>query len=126
MGHDRRLVTKEGQAMLEQVRHICAELPEVEEIVDGFGHITLKVRGKSFVIMGETEEGASLSFKSDLESQHLLLQQSGSYVKTRYIGQHGWVSTKMGAPLNWEELSELLKEAYLRAAPKRLARQLLQ
>ena len=122
MGHDRRLLTKEGQAMLERVRHICAELPEVEEIVDGFGHITMKVRGKSFVLMGETEEGAGMSFKSDRETQHFLLQQNAGYVRTPYIGQHGWVSTKKGEPFDWEALSELLKEAYLRAAPKRLAK----
>ncbi|MDB5083202.1 MAG: phosphoribosylglycinamide formyltransferase, partial [Bacilli bacterium] len=33
---------------------------------------------------------------------------------------HGWVSTNKDEPLDWDELSELLMEAYLRAAPKRL------
>lgn len=124
--HDKRLKSKQGLEMLEKVRLICRDLPEVEEIVDGFGHTTFKVKGKSFIIMGENEhaEGAGISFKSDRENQEILLQQ-GRYMKTPYIGQHGWVSTRKDELLDWDELSVLLKEAYLRAAPKRLVKQVL-
>lgn len=112
--------------MLERVRNICAELPEVEEIVDGFGHNVMKVRGKTFVIMGENEGAAAgLSIKSDKEKQFLLLQQGG-YVKTPYIGQHGWVSIDKTAAPDWDELAVLIKEAYLLAAPKRLVKQVLE
>lgn len=124
MNHEQRFVSKEGQAILEQVRRICGFWPEVEEIIDGFGHTTFKVKGKSFVMMGESEDGAGLSFKCNREDQEILLQQA-RYVKTKYIGQHGWVSTKWGEPFDWDELAELLKEAYLRAAPKRLVKQFL-
>ncbi|WP_238402949.1 hypothetical protein [Paenibacillus mesophilus] len=55
-------------------------------------------------------------------SQELLIQQDG-FFKTPYIGQHGWVSVKN--PQNWDMLEDLLKEAYLRAAPKRLAKQFM-
>jgi hypothetical protein len=51
------------------------------------------------------------------ENQEILLQQ-GPYYKTPYFGRHGWVSVK--------SLGDLLKEAYLRAAPKRLVKQLLE
>lgn len=47
------MTSPEGLEMLERVRRICSALPEVEEIIDGFGHNTFKVKGKSFVIMGE-------------------------------------------------------------------------
>jgi predicted DNA-binding protein (MmcQ/YjbR family) len=109
--------------MLDNVRHICEPFPEVEEVIDGFGHTTFKVKGKSFIILGETEDSTSLSFKSDKENQEFLLLQGG-YYKTPYIGQHGWVSIK--APQDWDELGILLKEAYLRAAPKRLVKQVLE
>lgn len=74
--------------------------------------------------MGENEGNAGLSFKSDRENQEILLQQ-GRFFKTPYIGRHGWVSVKTGEPIDWDELGELIKEAYLRAAPKRLVKQLL-
>lgn len=123
MEHDNRLKSEQGMAMLEQARRICASLPETEEIVDGFGHTTFKVRGKSFLIMGENEAGPGLSFKSDRENQEFLIL-TGRFVKTPYIGHHGWVSTRRGVPVDWNELAELLAEAYLRAAPKRLAKQM--
>ncbi len=113
--------------MLEKVRNICRPLPEVEEIVDGFGHNTFKVKGKSFILMGD-EEGkgrAGISFKSDKETQGMLLERGG-YYKTPYIGQHGWVSIDAGDSVDWDELGTLLVEAYLRAAPKRLAKQMME
>lgn len=123
MDHNKNIQSKQGTEMLDNLRRICGSLLEVEEIIDGFGHTTFKVKGKSFIMMGENEDGAGLSFKSDRENQEILLQQ-GRFIKTPYIGQHGWVSTKTGEPIDWDELGELLKEAYLRAAPKRLVKQL--
>lgn len=126
-GHDgmeprEGMTSPEGLAMLERVRRICGTLPEVDEIIDGFGHNTFKVRGKSFVIMGEHGKVPGLSFKSDRETQDILLQQGG-FIKTPYIGHHGWVSVKTDEPLDWDELGDLIEEAYLRAAPKRLVKQ---
>lgn len=121
MEHDKSMKSKEGTDMLEQVRRICGSLPEAEEIIDGFGHTVFQVNGKSFVRLGESEGGgAGLSFKSDRETQELLLQQEG-FFKTPYIGHHGWVSVKH--PQDWSMLGDLLQEAYLRAAPKRLVKQ---
>lgn len=107
--------------MLEKLRTICLAMPDAVEVIDGFGHNTFKVNGKSFVISGEGEKGFSLSFKSDRETQALLLQK-GYFYKTPYIGQHGWVSILNPAEENWDELTDLIQEAYLRAAPKRLVK----
>ncbi|QOS91315.1 MmcQ/YjbR family DNA-binding protein [Peribacillus sp. JNUCC41] len=108
-------------AMLEIVRNICLALPEAVEHIDGFGHNTFKTNGKSFVISGESEKGFSLSFKSDRETQELLLQ-NGNFFKTPYIGHHGWVSIQNPDKEDWDELTYLINEAYLRAAPKRLVK----
>jgi predicted DNA-binding protein (MmcQ/YjbR family) len=126
MKHDRKFRSEAGLALVEQVRRECAAYPEAEEGVDGFGHTNFKVRGKSFIIMGETDGLPGLSFKSDRETQHLLQQQHDRYFKTPYIGHHGWVSINPDVPIQWDELRVLLREAYLRAAPKRLAKQLLE
>lgn len=110
---------------LELLRKICQALPEAEEIVDGFGHNTFKINGKSFVISGESEKGFRLSFKSDRETQALLLQKE-YFFKTPYIGQHGWVSIENPEAENWDDLNGLIQEAYLRAAPKRLVKNWIQ
>lgn len=107
------------QSTLEKVRNICLALPEAVEIIDGFGHNTFKINGKSFVISGEGDKGFSLSFKSDRETQEILLQNE-RFFKTPYIGHHGWVSIQNPNMDDWDELTDLIHEGYLRAAPKRL------
>ncbi|UYY98507.1 MmcQ/YjbR family DNA-binding protein [Peribacillus frigoritolerans] len=109
------------EAMLDHVRNICLTLPEAVEHIDGFGHNTFKINGKSFVISGESEKGFSLSFKSDRETQELLLQKE-KYFKTPYIGRHGWVSIQNPDREDWDELTSLIQEGYLRAAPKRMVK----
>ncbi|WP_066394167.1 MmcQ/YjbR family DNA-binding protein [Neobacillus mesonae] len=114
--------SRETAETLENVRKICLKLPEAVEHIDGFGHNTFKINGKSFVISGESEKGFRLSFKSDRETQELLLQKE-YFFKTPYIGHHGWVSIQNPNEENWSELTDLILEAYLRAAPKRLIKQ---
>lgn len=87
--------------------------------MDGFGHHTFKVRKKSFVIAGMGEDGMALSIKADHFAQEALIRK-GPYYRTPYIGQHGWIS--IADPLDgpWEEVQELMVDAYRLAAPKRL------
>jgi len=118
MAHDTGgMKTSKGAEMLEQVRSICKALPEAVELIDGHGHTTFKVKDKSFIIMSDH----GITFKSDLENQEILLQQE-RFFKPAYIGHRGWVS--ISDPKDWEEMGVLLKEAYMRAAPKRLLMQL--
>lgn len=120
MGHDLSgMKTPKGLDMLERVRSICGKLPEVTELIDGHGHNTFKVKDKSFILMSDN----GITFKSDLETQEILLQHEHFY-KPAYIGHRGWVSIR--EPEDWEEMGTLLKEAYLRAAPKRLAKQVME
>jgi predicted DNA-binding protein (MmcQ/YjbR family) len=113
--------SQDTTGMLTNVRNICLALPEAVELIDGFGHNTFKINGKSFVISGESDKGFSLSFKSDRETQQILLQKEHFY-KTPYIGHHGWVSIQNPDGEEWDELIDLIQEAYLRAAPKRLVK----
>lgn len=113
--------SQDTAGMLENLRNICLALPEAVEIIDGFGHNPFKINGKSFVISGESEKGFSMSFKSDRETQELLLQKE-HFFKTPYIGHHGWVSILNPDGEDWDELTDLIQEAYLRAAPKRLVK----
>jgi|GEM_PF-802488 len=115
------LVSETALGVRDRIRDICADLPEAEEKIDGFGHTTFRVRNKSFVMMGEGERGwgGNCFIKSDKETQQMLVQQ-GPYIRAPYIGQHGWVSVNNAEIENWEEFRTLIVEAYLRMAPKKL------
>jgi hypothetical protein len=62
-----------------------------------------------------------LSFKSDKETQHILIER-GPYFKTPNIGQHGWVSIRCVEIGDWDGLSELIVEAYLHTTPAAVER----
>lgn len=121
MSHDHNLQSEAGLDMLRRVREIVASLPEVEEVIDGFGHTSFRVNGKTFVMMGEYEKGdVSIAVKTAKTTQQFLLLQEGKFFKTPYIGQHGWVSLRNAEEDDWRELGELIREGYGLSAPKRL------
>ena len=117
-----RPATAGEQKILNQLRRICAQLPEVVEERDGFGHFSFRVGKRSFVIVGAGEDGrGSMSIKADLYTQDRLIR-GGGYERTPYIGQHGWVSIEAGSEPDWTEIEELVVDGYRRAAPKRLVK----
>lgn len=110
-------------ALRDQLVDLTAHLPEREVIIDGHGHITLKVAGKTFVYLGEGESGLGISVKTDKVTQAELIA-TGRYTRTRYIGQHGWVSLQISQDADMTEIQERLTESYWRVAPKRLVKQM--
>jgi predicted DNA-binding protein (MmcQ/YjbR family) len=123
MSHPMRVPGGREKELIEGVRGICAAVPEVSQGRDGFGHTVFKVRKKTFVMIGDGYGRGSLSIKSDLTTQDLLVQR-GPWQRTPYIGQHGWVTVWGDDPIDWEEVRELVRDGYRLAAPKRLAKQL--
>lgn len=119
--HREQLQSQDGQRLLAAMRRVTGRLPEVEEVIDGFGHTTFKVRKKSFVIAGMGEDGLAVSIKSDPDTQAHLIRR-GPYYRTPYIGQHGWVSLADPLSRDLAEFEELIVDAYRLAAPKTLAR----
>lgn len=115
--------TPAGRRLLAALREACAPLPQVTEVVDGFGHTTFKVGKKSFVIAGMSEATGVISIKSDPINQAHLVRQ-GPYYRTPYIGQHGWVSVADPLAHDWDEIRELIVDAYRSVAPKKLREQL--
>jgi predicted DNA-binding protein (MmcQ/YjbR family) len=116
-----QLDSPRGRRLLTALRRICVGLPDVHEEVDGFGHSTFRVKGKSFVIAGMREGGTSISIKSDPVNQGFLIRR-GPYYRTPYIGQHGWISIDHPLDHDWSEVESLIRDGWLLAAPKRLAK----
>lgn len=110
-----------GLALIERFRGLTADLPEVEEAIDKFGHTSFRVRDKPFVILGEQGDQPSLSLKSDRHTQRYLIEHT-AFVKTPYIGQHGWVTLDDVDGADWDHVEQLVRDGYRLAAPKSLAR----
>lgn len=106
------------QAVLEEVRALCARLPAAEEYVM-VHHPAFRVGKKPFVIVGmeEAKMGATLSVNLGHDMQAQLLGDA-RFARTPYIGQHGWVTIARRA-LRKNELAPLVLGSYRRVAGKK-------
>jgi predicted DNA-binding protein (MmcQ/YjbR family) len=109
--------------MIAEMKRICARLPGVTTERDGFNHLAFKVGKKSLALLGDHEGVPSLGIKTDVETQAALVKR-GRFVKTPYVGQHGWVSIADAESVDWETVEELIVDTYRVVAPKKLVRQL--
>ena len=103
----------------DDVRRIAMALPEAEEILTWETDITFRVRGKIFAIGGEGADRVSI--KAGLETQAELIDlDPQTFASSAYVGRFGWVTVDLGR-VEPGLLAHLLREAWRRTAPKRLA-----
>jgi hypothetical protein len=103
----------------DDVRRMALALPETEERVTWETDITFRVRDKIFAIGGE---GATrVSIKAGLETQAELVEMDpATFAPSAYTGRFGWVTADL-ARIEPALLESLLREAWRRTAPKKLA-----
>jgi hypothetical protein len=102
-----------------EVRAIALGLPEAEERLTWDTDITFRVRDRIFAIGGE---GATrVSIKASLEQQAELLEMDpATFAKSAYVGRFGWVTVDLER-VDHGLLESLLRDAWRRTAPRKLA-----
>jgi hypothetical protein len=103
----------------DDVRRIALGLPQTEERVTWETDITFRVRDKIFAIGGEGADRVSV--KASLETQAELIDlDPETFASSAYVGRFGWVTVDLDR-VDPALLSSLIREAWRRTAPKRLA-----
>jgi hypothetical protein len=103
----------------DDVRRIALALPEAEERLTWETDITFRVRDKIFAIGGEGADRVSV--KASLETQAELIDlDPETFASSAYVGRFGWVTVDLGR-VDPGVLASLIREAWRRSAPKRLA-----
>ena len=103
----------------DHVRRIALALPEAEERLTWETDITFRVRDKIFAIGGEGADRVSI--KASLETQAELIDlDPETFASSAYVGRFGWVTVDLDR-VDPAVLSGLIREAWRRTAPKRLA-----
>ncbi len=103
----------------DDVRRIALALPQTEERVTWETDITFRVRDKIFAIGGEGADRVSV--KASLETQAELIDlDPETFASSAYVGRFGWVTVDLDR-VDPALLSSLVREAWRRTAPKRLA-----
>ncbi len=114
------------QSHLDRLRDLCLALPEAHE-VEAWGEPTFRVKNKIFAMYAASENhhGAgkeSVWLKATHMTQDLLVRaQPQRFFVPPYVGKSGWVGVRLDGRTGWKALAELLRDAYVMTAPKKLA-----
>jgi hypothetical protein len=108
---------------LDRLRALCLALPEITERLS-HGEPTWFVRDKkTFVMYADHHHDDVLAFwcAAPPGAQDLLVSGDPErYFRPPYVGHRGWLGVRLDAEVDWEEIGELVLDAYRTVAPKRL------
>ena len=110
---------------LTRLRKLCLALPEAHE-VEAWGEPTFRVRNKLFAMYASSGNHhgagrAAVWCKAARTNQALMVEaEPQRFFVPPYVGPSGWVGVWLDGAVAWDDLEELLRDAYLLVAPKRL------
>ncbi len=107
---------------VERLRRIALALPEVTEKLS-HGEVCFFV-GKQFVALDDHHHGAGhLAFWCPAPpgaQQELIAENPDRFFRPPYVGHRGWVGVRLDDDPDWDEIAEIVRDAYRQVAPKRL------
>jgi hypothetical protein len=115
------------RAELLQVREICLALPEVTEKLS-HGAPTWFAGKKTFVMFLDDHHGdgrLALWVAAPPGVQHDMVEQEPErFFVPPYVGPRGWLGVRLDRSPDWDEVADIVEDAYRVVAIKRLLRQL--
>jgi hypothetical protein len=107
---------------LDRVRAICLALPETSER-PSHGAPTFFAGSKTFVMfMDDHHDDGRLAIwcAAPLGAQGDLVRADGErFFVPPYVGHRGWLGIRLDRPVDWDELAQLIEDAYRMVATKR-------
>ena len=109
---------------LDRVRALALALPEATETEKAGGRPCFQVRGKTFAYYMDDHHGSgvlALWVKSTFEAQAEAVEAEPERVFVPpYAGPQGWLGLRLDVECDWDEVREVLAEAWRLQAPARL------
>jgi hypothetical protein len=112
---------------LSRLRKMCLELPEARE-VEAWGEPTFRVKTIFAMYSGPGPQGdgrPSVWVKAMQTNQDLMVSAAPHrFFVPPYVGASGWIGVYLdGGSTDWQELGDLLWDAWRMSAPKKLVAQ---
>lgn len=110
---------------LTRLRKLCLALPEAHEVT-AWGEPTFRVRNKLFAMHADANNHhgggrPAVWVKAEPGNQDLMVRTAPDrFFVPPYVGVSGWIGVWLDRDVDWEELADLLRDAYRLTAPKRL------
>lgn len=123
-------MTGMGEDPLERLRRLCLNLPETTERLS-HGEPTWFVRDKKvFVTYADHHHDDRLGFWCAAPpgaQDALVASDPERFFVPPYVGHRGWLGVRLDVPdvpVDWDEIAELVADAYRMVAPRRLVAEL--
>ena len=112
---------------LARLRRLCLALPQTTER-PSHGEPAWFVRGRvSFVTYADHHHDDRLAFwcAAPPGAQAALVAANPErFFVPPYVGRRGWLGVRLDVPVDWDEIAELVENAYRTVAPRRLLAEL--
>ncbi len=112
---------------LETLRKLCLALPETTERLS-HGEPTWFVRGKkTFVMYANHHHDDRLGFwcaAPDGAQEALVGSDPQRFFVPPYVGHRGWLGVRLDVPIDWDQIADLVVDAYRVVAPRKLVAEL--
>jgi hypothetical protein len=112
---------------LTALRRLCLAFPETTERLS-HGEPTWFVRGKkTFVSFADHHHDDRLAFSCAAPpgvQRAMVASDPGRFFVPAYVGGRGWLGVYLDVPIDWDEVAEIVEDAYRMVAPKKLVDQL--
>jgi len=112
---------------LEKLRELCLSFPETTERLS-HGEPTWLVQGKkTFVMYSNHHHDDRLGFwcAAPPGAQEVLVGADPErFFIPPYVGHRGWLGVRLDVPVDWDQVADLVEDAYRMVAPKRLVAEL--
>ncbi len=108
---------------LPRLRRLCLALPEVtERLSHGEPAWFIRERRNFATYAGRHHDDRVAVWCAAPEGAQSLLIASDAdrYFRPPYVGVRGWVGVYLDVPIDWDELAEVVEDAYRSVAPRRL------
>jgi hypothetical protein len=105
------------------VRQVCLWLPEAEEF-SSHGSPNFRVNGKTFATYAVNHHGDGrvalwLPAPGGVQELNVRIAPEHFFVPP-YVGPRGWLGVRLDRGLEWARVADLVRDAYLHVAPRRL------
>ncbi len=118
----------DAEALRARVRLICLAFPGTAEVVNNPVHSGFTVNGKTFCYFlndhhGDGIVGVTCKAMPGVQAALIDMDRERFYLPA-YMHRHGWIGMRLDLdPVDWAHLEQLLTEAYLASAPRKMARE---
>jgi hypothetical protein len=112
---------------LDALRRLCMALPETTERLS-HGEPTWFIRGKkTFVAYADHHHDDKLGFWCPAPpgvQEELVAAEPERFFRPPYVGHRGWLGVRLDVDVDWDEVEQIVIDAYRMVAPKALIAQL--